>query len=250
MTGRGWVLNPKQTNKVKLFYFIELTVYQEERLQELLAKSRLGSGGQEDGTGGLDGRGGRAVQEHRLGQGEENRDWDGTVLCSLTLLCGGKSCARHQGLPEPAAAEGVRPAVLHHTLLEIFSYRLHQIQAHYRLSLLTHLHQLAAHFILNNHAHISFTEELNRVVILTLDRAVHIGRMEQNGSTWLKEVVASIMAATPHSWPSQTVASFPAVLKERKSWPSIPDPRTTWSGSRSRRGGVEVIIHIVSRSII
>ena len=69
MTGRGWVLNPKQTNKVKLFYFIELTVYQEERLQELLAKSRLGSGGQEDGTGGLDGRGGR-VGDHRLpGQG-------------------------------------------------------------------------------------------------------------------------------------------------------------------------------------
>ena len=140
-----------------------------------------------------------------------------------------------------------------HTLLEIFSYRLHHIQAHYRLSLLTHLHQLAAHLVLNNHAQLHLTvessalrlitglgnsevgppksapvasaaktshtlygdsEELNRVVILTLARAVHIGGMEQNGSTWLKEVVSSIMAATPHSWPSQTVANFPPVLKE------------------------------------
>ena len=30
----------------------------------------------------------------------------------------------------------------------------------------------------------------------------------------MKEVVSSILAATPHSWPSQTVANFPPVLKE------------------------------------
>jgi len=139
-----------------------------------------------------------------------------------------------------------------HTLLEIFSYRLHHIQAHYRLNLLTHLHQLAAHSILNNHAQLHLTvessalrlitglgncemappkilnpsntksattlygesEELNRVVILTLARAVHIGGLEQNGSVWMKEVVTSIMTATPHSWPVQTLQNFPAVLKE------------------------------------
>ena len=46
-----------------------------------------------------------------------------------------------------------------HTLLEIFSYRLYHIQAHYRLSLLTHLHQLATHQILNNHAQLQLTVE-------------------------------------------------------------------------------------------
>ena len=46
-----------------------------------------------------------------------------------------------------------------HTLLEIFSYRLYHIQAHYRLSLLTHLHQLATHNILNNHAQLQLTVE-------------------------------------------------------------------------------------------
>ena len=135
-----------------------------------------------------------------------------------------------------------------HTLLEIFSYRLHHIQAHYRLSLLSHLHNLAAHNILNNHAQLQLivessalrlitgignseiappknqpqgsqqkvtstlygdSEELNRVVILTLARAVHIGGLEQTGPAWLKEVVTAIMHNTPHAWPSHTLSSFP-----------------------------------------
>jgi len=143
-----------------------------------------------------------------------------------------------------------------HTLLEIFSYRLHHIQAHYRLNLLTHLHQLAAHNILNNHAQLHLTvessalrlitgfgsaeiappknqppggaqkaastlygdsEELNRVVILTLARAVHIGGLEQNGSAWLKDVVSSIMQHTPHAWPSHTLQNFPPVLVDMVS---------------------------------
>jgi len=148
-----------------------------------------------------------------------------------------------------------------HTLLEIFSYRLHHIQAHYRLSLLTHLHQLAAHNILNNHAQLHLTvessalrlitgfgsaeiappknqppggvqktastlygdsEELNRVVILTLARAVHIGGLEQNGSAWLKEVVSSIMHNTPHAWPSHTLQNFPPVLVDMISETNAP----------------------------
>ena len=148
-----------------------------------------------------------------------------------------------------------------HTLLEIFSYRLHHIQAHYRLSLLTHLHQLAAHNILNNHAQLQLTvessalrlitgfgnseiappknqptgpnqksastlygdsEELNRVVILTLARAVHIGGLEQNGSAWLKEVVNSIMHNTPHAWPSHTLHNFPPVLVDMLNETTVP----------------------------
>ncbi len=135
-----------------------------------------------------------------------------------------------------------------HTLLEIFSYRLHHIQAHYRLSLLSHLHNLAAHNILNNHAQLQLivessalrlitgfgnseiappknqpqgsqqkvtstlygdSEELNRVVILTLARAVHIGGLEQTGPAWLKEVVTAIMHNTPHAWPSHSLSNFP-----------------------------------------
>ena len=40
-----------------------------------------------------------------------------------------------------------------------FSYRLHHIQAHYRLNLLTHMHQLAAHNILSNHAQLHLIVE-------------------------------------------------------------------------------------------
>ena len=105
-------------------------------------------------------------------------------------------------------------------------------QAHYRLSLLTHLHQLSAHTFLNNHAQLQLTvetsalrlitgfgnseiappknqpqgagqkststlygdsEELNRVVILTLARAVHVGGLEQvNTSTYTKHYVMFI----------------------------------------------------------
>ena len=54
-----------------------------------------------------------------------------------------------------------------HTLLEIFSYRLHHIQAHYRLNLLTHLHQLAAHNILNNHAQLHLTVESSALRLIT-----------------------------------------------------------------------------------
>jgi len=155
-----------------------------------------------------------------------------------------------------------------HTLLEIFSYRLHHIQAHYRLSLLTHLHQLASHNIFNSHAQLHLTvessalrlitgfgnseiappkaqagmaggapkssttlygdsEELNRVVILTLARAVHIGGLEQNGSVWLKEVVTSIMHSTPHAWPTHTLQSFPQVLVDLLA--EHPGPKDTGS---------------------
>ena len=67
------------------------------------------------------------------------------------------------------------------------------------------------------------SEELNRVVILTLARAVHIGGLEQNGSGWLKEVVTSIMHSTPHAWSSHTLANFPTVLTEMIS--ECPAPK-------------------------
>ena len=42
----------------------------------------------------------------------------------------------------------------------------------------------------------SLYSSLIRVVILTLARTIHIGGLENNGGTWLKEVVGGIMQVT------------------------------------------------------
>eukprot|EP00088_Acartia_fossae_P046262 TRINITY_DN4995_c0_g1_i10.p1 TRINITY_DN4995_c0_g1~~TRINITY_DN4995_c0_g1_i10.p1 ORF type:complete len:863 (-),score=187.80 TRINITY_DN4995_c0_g1_i10:454-2823(-) len=135
-----------------------------------------------------------------------------------------------------------------YTLLEIFSYRVHHVQAHYRLTLLSTLHGISSH--VPNHAQLSLmlessalrlitgmgsyemnspkpqpgtnvkqnytlygdSEELNRMVILTLARTIHIGGLENNGAAWLKEVVTGIMQNTPHSLPSHTRKHFPQPL--------------------------------------
>ncbi|OBS64734.1 hypothetical protein A6R68_06727, partial [Neotoma lepida] len=101
-----------------------------------------------------------------------------------------------------------------HTLLEMFSYRMHHIQPHYRVQLLSHLHTLAAVAQTNqNQLHLvestalrlitalgssevqpQFTrflsdpktvlsaesEELNRALILTLARATHLLLLKPN----------------------------------------------------------------------
>ena len=141
-----------------------------------------------------------------------------------------------------------------HMLLEMFAYRLHHIQAQFRLSLLSHL-QLGLitgnHSVMNKHPQLQVcvestilrlitglgnaeiaqpknqppqlkstnvlygeSEELNRVVVLTLARAIHINGLEQQSSAWVKEVLTNIMEKTPHSWPSQTLQSFPLLLQE------------------------------------
>jgi mediator of RNA polymerase II transcription subunit 23 len=135
-----------------------------------------------------------------------------------------------------------------YTLLEIFSYRVHHVQAHYRLSLLTTLHQMSSNA--PNHAQLTLmlessalrlitgmgnyemnspkpqpgttakpnytlygdSEELNRMVILTLARTIHIGGLDNNSIPWLKEVVTGIMQSTPHSLPSHTLKHFPQTL--------------------------------------
>ena len=141
-----------------------------------------------------------------------------------------------------------------HMLLELFAYRLHHVQAQFRLSLLSHL-QLGLitgnHNVMNKHPQLQIcvestilrlitglgnaeitqpknqqpqvkptnvlygeSEELNRVVVLTLARAIHINGLEQQSSVWVKEVLTNIMEKTPHSWPSQTLQSFPLLLQE------------------------------------
>ncbi|KAJ0060887.1 hypothetical protein NL108_001747, partial [Boleophthalmus pectinirostris] len=139
-----------------------------------------------------------------------------------------------------------------HTLLEMFSYRMHHIQPHYRVQLLSHLHSLAAVPQTNqNQLHLcvestalrlitalgssevqpQFTrflndpktvlsaesEELNRALILTLARATHVtdfftGSDSIHG-TWCKDILKTIMDFTPHNWASHTLSCFPAPLQ-------------------------------------
>ncbi|XP_064486798.1 mediator of RNA polymerase II transcription subunit 23-like isoform X1 [Ornithodoros turicata] len=136
-----------------------------------------------------------------------------------------------------------------HTLLEMFSYRLHHIQPHYRVQLLSHLHSLAAvpqtnqtqlHLCVESTALKLITglgsaevqpqlsrfqnepksmlssesEELNKALILTLARAIHVTGSESLSMTWCKEILTTIMQNTPHSWSGQTLSSFPKSLNE------------------------------------
>uniref|UniRef100_UPI00358E3817 mediator of RNA polymerase II transcription subunit 23 isoform X2 n=1 Tax=Myxine glutinosa TaxID=7769 RepID=UPI00358E3817 len=112
-----------------------------------------------------------------------------------------------------------------HTLLEMFSYRMHHIQPHYRVQLLSHLHSLAAVPQTNqNQLHLCVestalrlisglgssevqpqlsrflndpkqllstgSEELNRALILTLARATHV----------TEKLVHSNLDVTPGTW--------------------------------------------------
>ncbi|XP_020291253.1 mediator of RNA polymerase II transcription subunit 23 [Pseudomyrmex gracilis] len=138
-----------------------------------------------------------------------------------------------------------------YTLLEMFSYRMHHIQPHYRVQLLSHLHSLAAvpqtnqtqlHLCVESTALRLITglgsaevqpqlsrflsepktlvsaesEELNRALVLTLARSMHVtgtGADSLSG-TWCKELLNTIMQNTPHSWAIHTLQCFPPVLSE------------------------------------
>lgn len=163
-----------------------------------------------------------------------------------------------------------------HTLLEMLSYRMHHIQPSYRVQLLSHLHSLASvphtnqtqlHLCVETTAlrlisglgsaevqpQLSryFTdtkpsgsiisvesEELNRALILTIARSMHItgsGKSQfssiscfdciisffvfcpetgadEPSNAWCKELLTIIMQNTPHSWAVHTLQSFPPVL--------------------------------------
>ncbi|KAK3090128.1 hypothetical protein FSP39_009382 [Pinctada imbricata] len=138
-----------------------------------------------------------------------------------------------------------------HTLLEMFSYRLHHTQPHYRVQLLGHLHTLSTIPHTNqNQLHLcvestalrliiglgsfevqpqlsrlltepsrpSFlsneSEELNRALVLTLSRAMHVTGVDNFSSSWFREILSQIMQSTPHNWPTNTLVCFPSSLAE------------------------------------
>ncbi|KAM9316933.1 mediator of RNA polymerase II transcription subunit 23 isoform 7-T7 [Gastrophryne carolinensis] len=143
-----------------------------------------------------------------------------------------------------------------HTLLEMFSYRMHHIQPHYRVQLLSHLHSLAGVPQTNqNQLHLcvestalrlitalgssevqpQFTrflndpktvlsaesEELNRALILTLARATHVTDFftgsDSIQGTWCKDILQTIISFTPHNWALHTLSCFPAPLQAMRS---------------------------------
>ncbi|XP_050057825.1 mediator of RNA polymerase II transcription subunit 23-like [Aphis gossypii] len=137
-----------------------------------------------------------------------------------------------------------------YTLLEMFSYRMHHIQPHYRVQLLSHLHSLAAvpqtnqtqlHLCVESTALRLITglgsnevqpqlsrflsepktlvsaecEELNRALVLTLARSMHItGTSASQEGSWCKELLTTIMANTPHTWAPHTLQCFPPALAD------------------------------------
>ncbi|XP_061399738.1 mediator of RNA polymerase II transcription subunit 23 [Musca vetustissima] len=146
-----------------------------------------------------------------------------------------------------------------HTLLEMFSYRLHHVPTHYRVQLLSHLHNLAplpqtnkmqlnicfestALRLINGLGSVEFqpqlalyfnekspgsvasteSEELNRVLILSLARAMYITGSGEEMPPWCKDLLTTIMQNTPHSWASHSLACFPPVLVEFFSQNSHP----------------------------
>ncbi|OXA58541.1 Mediator of RNA polymerase II transcription subunit 23 [Folsomia candida] len=145
-----------------------------------------------------------------------------------------------------------------HTLLEMFCYRLHHIQPHYRVQLLTHLHSLATNSHTSSaqlHLCVEMTslrlitgfnsvevmtqlsrvigetkslvstesEELNRALVLTIARAIHVTGADGVASgTWFKEILNAIMQNTPHNWSTHTLQCFPPVLAEYFQQNQVP----------------------------
>ncbi|KAI2652422.1 Mediator of RNA polymerase II transcription subunit 23 [Labeo rohita] len=119
-----------------------------------------------------------------------------------------------------------------HTLLEMFSYRMHHIQPHYRVQLLVESTALRLITALgSSEVQPQFTrflndpktvlsaesEELNRALILTLARATHVTDFftgsDSIQGTWCKDILQTIMNFTPHNWASHTLSCFPAPLQ-------------------------------------
>lgn len=137
-----------------------------------------------------------------------------------------------------------------YTLLEMFSYRVNHISPQYRLQFLSHLPALASvphanqiqlhvcvesaalrlitglgsadvqshisRYLSESKTGIAESEELNRALVLTLARAMHItgSGSEATGSGWCKDLLNGIMQYTPLSWSPYTLHCFPPVLSE------------------------------------
>lgn len=134
----------------------------------------------------------------------------------------------------------------------MFIHRLHHIPAHYRLQLLGHLHSISNVPVINHvQLHLCMestslklilgltstevlsipqfsrinepkgscilsndSEELNKALVLTLARAIHVTGSEKLSDSWIKEILTNISQNTPLSWSSFTLMCFPNVIAE------------------------------------
>lgn len=136
-----------------------------------------------------------------------------------------------------------------HNLLDMFSYRIHHIQPHYRVTLLSNIHSLSAYPQANQtQLQLCFestairlitslgcsgvqlqlsrvvqepktlvssdSEELNRVLVLTLARGIYMTGMAGNDTSTVKELLTTIMTNTPHTWSQHTLQCFPVFMQE------------------------------------
>ena len=75
-------------------------------------------------------------------------------------------------------------------------------------------------------------EELNRVVVLTMARALQVNGLDQQSVTWVKDTLNGIMQKTPHSWPSHTLVNFPQIMQD--FFKENPGPRENTSQNRAQ----------------
>lgn len=134
-----------------------------------------------------------------------------------------------------------------HNLLEMFSYRLHYIPQNYRITLFSHIHSMTGvphtnqnqlHLCLEstafrlihgleNHVVESYftkheasslvsteSEELNRIFVLTIARAMHISGTEQQSTQWYEAIFKAIVEKTPMNWSKHTLEHFPPLLQQ------------------------------------
>lgn len=138
-----------------------------------------------------------------------------------------------------------------HILLEMFTYRIHHISANYRVQFLNHLHYLSTlphsdqtqiHLCMESTALkliMGFTsvevllitqhnrynsqesrikishdsEELNKVLILTLARSIHVTGCDTLVE-WCTELLTHVMQSTPVSWSYCTLECFPQPITD------------------------------------
>ncbi|XP_076066358.1 mediator complex subunit 23 [Oratosquilla oratoria] len=149
-----------------------------------------------------------------------------------------------------------------HALLEMIIYRIHHIQPQFRIQLLSHIHHMAAmplatmtqlHLCMETvalrlitglgNAEVmpsltrclspeakpnlisSDSEELNRVLVLTMARAMHITGGENIGesSRWCPDILKVVMMHTPHTWANHTLQCFPPPIAD--FYHKYPTPR-------------------------
>ncbi|RXG55626.1 Mediator of RNA polymerase II transcription subunit 23 [Armadillidium vulgare] len=60
------------------------------------------------------------------------------------------------------------------------------------------------------------SEELNRVIVLTMARAIHVTGCDSSGESarWCVDFLKAVMSHTPHTWASHTLQCFPSIIAD------------------------------------